>query len=173
MKTVWEVLGDRGRRSVVVNDPCSYPPQAIDGWVVSGMTTPAESAGWTHPPELKGELLERVPGYVVDVWYSAEDTHVQVSGKGTPVELRGHSIADTLEWRLAGGKPFAVIMPVTEIEDDAKGQPHLRRKVVLVRGLDAFASTINDQIEGNDEAAVKQARAVADGIYKKAKASKK
>ncbi len=67
MKTVWEILSDRGRRSVVINDPCSYPPQQIDGWVVSGMTTPEASAAWTHPPELKSELLERFPEYVVDV----------------------------------------------------------------------------------------------------------
>ena len=67
VKTVWEVLSDRGLRSVVVNDPCSYPPHRIDGWIVSGMTTPDESASWTHPPELKSELLERVPDYVVDV----------------------------------------------------------------------------------------------------------
>lgn len=67
MKTVWEVLSERGRRSLVVNDPCSYPPQPIDGWVVAGMTTPDSSAEWTHPPELKPELLERVPGYIVDV----------------------------------------------------------------------------------------------------------
>lgn len=67
MKTVWELLSDRGRRSVVVNDPCSYPPQRIDGWVVSGMTTPEPSAAWTHPAGLKAELLERVPDYVVDV----------------------------------------------------------------------------------------------------------
>jgi predicted AlkP superfamily phosphohydrolase/phosphomutase len=66
-KTVWEVLSDRGRASVVVNDPCSYPPQRISGWVVSGMTTPEPTAAWAHPPELKAELLERVPGYVVDV----------------------------------------------------------------------------------------------------------
>jgi predicted AlkP superfamily phosphohydrolase/phosphomutase len=67
VKTVWEVLSDRGRRSVVVNDPCSFPPQAIDGWVVSGMTTPDSAADWAHPRELKAELLREVPGYVVDV----------------------------------------------------------------------------------------------------------
>lgn len=67
MKTVWEVLSDRGRRSLVVNDPCSYPPQRIDGWVVSGMTTPDPSVAWTQPEELKGALLGEVPDYIVDV----------------------------------------------------------------------------------------------------------
>lgn len=67
MKTVWEVLGERGRKAVVINDPCSYPPQRIDGWVVSGMTTPSHSNDWTHPEALKAELLDAVPDYVVDV----------------------------------------------------------------------------------------------------------
>jgi predicted AlkP superfamily phosphohydrolase/phosphomutase len=68
VKTVWEVLSDRGRRCVVVNDPCSYPPHAIEnGWIVAGMTTPDTATDWTHPRELREELLARVPGYVVDV----------------------------------------------------------------------------------------------------------
>jgi predicted AlkP superfamily phosphohydrolase/phosphomutase len=66
-KTVWEVLSDRGRRSIVVNDPCSYPPQVIDGGVVSGMTTPDTATDWTYPAALRDELLAAVPGYVVDV----------------------------------------------------------------------------------------------------------
>jgi predicted AlkP superfamily phosphohydrolase/phosphomutase len=67
VKTVWEILSERGHRSVVINDPCSFPPQRIDGWVVAGMTTPESSAAWTHPPELKAEILARFPDYVVDV----------------------------------------------------------------------------------------------------------
>ncbi|MCC6744052.1 MAG: alkaline phosphatase family protein [Acidobacteria bacterium] len=66
-KTVWEILSDRGRRSIVVNDPCSYPPQHIDGWVVSGMTTPDAGVAWTHPAQLKAELLAEAPDYIVDV----------------------------------------------------------------------------------------------------------
>jgi predicted AlkP superfamily phosphohydrolase/phosphomutase len=68
VKTVWEVLSDRGRRCVVINDPCSYPPHPIDkGCVVSGMTTPDTATDWTHPSDLRDELLARVPRYVVDV----------------------------------------------------------------------------------------------------------
>jgi predicted AlkP superfamily phosphohydrolase/phosphomutase len=68
VKTVWEVLSDRGRPSVVINDPCSYPPQPLGaGCVVAGMTTPDTADDWTFPRELKSELLEKVPGYVVDV----------------------------------------------------------------------------------------------------------
>jgi predicted AlkP superfamily phosphohydrolase/phosphomutase len=67
VKSLWELLSDRGRRSCVVNDPCSYPPASIDGWVVAGMTTPDESADWAWPRELKSELLDAVPDYVVDV----------------------------------------------------------------------------------------------------------
>ena len=53
MKTVWEVLSDRGRRSVVINDPCSYPPQPIDGWVVSRPWPRAvvpRTSSWTSSP---------------------------------------------------------------------------------------------------------------------------
>jgi predicted AlkP superfamily phosphohydrolase/phosphomutase len=68
VKTVWEILSDRGRRCVVINDPCSYPPHPVDnGVIVSGMTTPDTATDWTHPREVRDELLARVPHYVVDV----------------------------------------------------------------------------------------------------------
>lgn len=67
VKTVWELLAERSRKVVAINDPCSYPPQRIDGCVVAGMTTPDSAVSWTHPESLKEELLAEVPDYVVDV----------------------------------------------------------------------------------------------------------
>ena len=56
---------------------------------VAGMTTPDPSAAWTHPAELKDELLDRVPRYVVDVNLYAK-----------PREMIFDELLLSLHWRL-------------------------------------------------------------------------
>jgi predicted AlkP superfamily phosphohydrolase/phosphomutase len=50
---VWDYLGDDGYTSAVVNMPTTYPPEEINGWMVSGggFTT-----GYTYPSDLQTEL---------------------------------------------------------------------------------------------------------------------
>lgn len=54
----WDRLHAAGRRVGLVNVPFTWPPPAIDGFVVSGFDTAAHD-DMTHPPELCGELRER------------------------------------------------------------------------------------------------------------------
>jgi len=54
--TYWELLGDRGLTSGVVGGPFTYPPQELEGFVVSGPWTPSDAEVFTHPPELSDEL---------------------------------------------------------------------------------------------------------------------
>jgi predicted AlkP superfamily phosphohydrolase/phosphomutase len=58
--TLWELLSQHGKRSIVINVPGTYPPAEIDGIIVSGMLTPA-GAQFTSPPEVK-VFLDRVTG---------------------------------------------------------------------------------------------------------------
>lgn len=64
-KTIWELLSERGRRVCVINDPCSYPPVAVNGLLVCGMLWPGGDAPYTYPQTLATDL-ERA-GYIVDV----------------------------------------------------------------------------------------------------------
>ncbi len=63
VKPIWKVLNEHGKRSIVVAVPVSYPPEAINGVIISGMDTPDESSQLTYPPELRQELIEQ--GYKV------------------------------------------------------------------------------------------------------------
>ena len=58
--TLWELLDEQGRSSVVVNGPVTAPPPPIDGAVVPGFTAPEDPP--CHPPglleDLRGELGE-------------------------------------------------------------------------------------------------------------------
>lgn len=68
--TIWEIANAQRARAGIYNLPLTYPPRRLDGWMVSGMMTPGYGEhlkGFAWPPELEPQILERAPGYVVDV----------------------------------------------------------------------------------------------------------
>jgi predicted AlkP superfamily phosphohydrolase/phosphomutase len=64
-KTLWQILSDAGKRVVSLNVPMTYPPQPVNGYVVSCILTPSLASAFTYPPEFKEELLQRFPGYTI------------------------------------------------------------------------------------------------------------
>lgn len=60
---VWDYAGQAGYKSAVLNIPTMFPPKAIEGYMVCGMQA-EQHQEWTHPPELKDELVEEL-GYRV------------------------------------------------------------------------------------------------------------
>jgi len=66
-KSLWELLGEHGKQSIVMNIPMTYPPKKINGILISGLDTPSIKSNFTHPPELKEELLKVVPDYKINL----------------------------------------------------------------------------------------------------------
>lgn len=64
-KAVWNLFDEAGLRSIIVNVPVTYPPEEINGMMVSGMFTPSLNSNFTYPKSLKKELLKR--GYIIDL----------------------------------------------------------------------------------------------------------
>jgi predicted AlkP superfamily phosphohydrolase/phosphomutase len=64
--TLWGLLGKSGRRVAVLNVPMTYPPEEVNGFLVSGMDAPSLDSPFTFPPSLRSRLLEAVPGYVIE-----------------------------------------------------------------------------------------------------------
>lgn len=65
--TLWRLLGDRGKRCLVVNVPLTWPVEPVNGALISGLMTPGLSSQFTFPHELKGELLRECGEYLIDV----------------------------------------------------------------------------------------------------------
>jgi predicted AlkP superfamily phosphohydrolase/phosphomutase len=63
-KTLWRVLDDHGKKSIVVNVPLTYPPENIDGIIVTGMLTPLRK-DYTHPKSVMKKLKELTGDYPV------------------------------------------------------------------------------------------------------------
>ncbi|MHC1791153.1 alkaline phosphatase family protein [Solidesulfovibrio sp.] len=53
---IWKLLSDRGRPSGAVNVPVTWPPDAVDGFVIPGMFTPTHIEDFTHPPEIRAAI---------------------------------------------------------------------------------------------------------------------
>jgi predicted AlkP superfamily phosphohydrolase/phosphomutase len=66
-RRLWDLLNDAGLKAGVVNVPGTYPPQPLDGFLITDMLTPSLESRLTHPDELKAEMLERLGDYIIDV----------------------------------------------------------------------------------------------------------
>ncbi len=60
---IWSLLSRRGRRVGVFNTPMTYPVDAIQGYHVAGMFTPAGVEDWVHPPGLLQRITQRHGDY--------------------------------------------------------------------------------------------------------------
>jgi predicted AlkP superfamily phosphohydrolase/phosphomutase len=57
--TVWKLLNDAGYSVGTMNIPFTYPPEALDGFQISGLDTPTANSPFVHPAALKRELIDR------------------------------------------------------------------------------------------------------------------
>jgi predicted AlkP superfamily phosphohydrolase/phosphomutase len=61
--SLWQMLSEQGHKVGVLNVPMTYPPEEVNGFIVSGLGTP-DFKPFTFPQDLGDELLNR--GYVVN-----------------------------------------------------------------------------------------------------------
>lgn len=69
---VWDYLGEDGRRSLVFNIPTTYPPEDVDGVLVSGLMTPTDATDWARPDDVQSELEDLDYRISVDEYYDAD-----------------------------------------------------------------------------------------------------
>lgn len=61
--SLWSLLSQAGQRTVVFNVPATYPPEPVNGAMVSGLLTPNFATDASYPQELLAELKAAVPGF--------------------------------------------------------------------------------------------------------------
>ncbi|MFH0983212.1 MAG: alkaline phosphatase family protein [Planctomycetota bacterium] len=59
-------LNGAGLKVGCVNVPMTYPPRAVDGFMVSGLDAPDEKSGIAHPAALFDEVQHETGGYRID-----------------------------------------------------------------------------------------------------------
>ncbi len=68
-KAIWNILSEYGKQVLVLNVPVTYPPEAVNGIMVSGYMTPSSDTDFTYPNSFKEELYRVVPDYKIDLEY--------------------------------------------------------------------------------------------------------
>ncbi len=71
---IWNVVESSGGRSIVVNVPITWPPQQLNGCMVSGMMTPGFHSPFTWPPDLRDRLKAVCGNYVINIDIPRYDT---------------------------------------------------------------------------------------------------
>jgi len=63
VRTLWQILGDKGLRVGCIGIPMTYPPTPVNGFLISGFGTPNRDSEFTWPADLKNEVLRLCPDY--------------------------------------------------------------------------------------------------------------
>ncbi len=109
-RSLWRILSDSGRRVGVVNVPMTFPPEPVNGFLISGLDTPGLDSAYTYPPELKSE--------VNDVHFIAVSTVGKSHAQYLEETLAGVDKRFELLWRTIDREPLDFYMWV-EMETDA------------------------------------------------------
>ncbi len=63
--SLWGLLSQAGKRVGVLNVPLTYPPEPVNGFLITGMLTPPDAEDYCYPATISHQLRHSVPGYVV------------------------------------------------------------------------------------------------------------
>ena len=139
----------------------------------SGMTKKEEREAEKHGSDIPSKC-KGLAGYAVDISYSACSSNFSLTRGEERISLGMQAIdwpQKTVEWRLADGKPFAVIMRVYEYAGNelCSTAGKIKSESLTVQGLKGY-----EQIEGSVDArtanANVKARELADKAFAKPKA---
>ncbi len=106
--TVWDILSEAGKESIVMSVPPSYPPKPLKGVQVGCFLTPNDDADYTYPKELKEEMKNAAGEYIFDIRnFRTDDTQyiLDEAYKMTESKFRN------ADWLLAN-KPWDFFMMV-------------------------------------------------------------
>ncbi|UCD57452.1 MAG: alkaline phosphatase family protein [Candidatus Hydrogenedentota bacterium] len=85
--TIWDTLAERKKRSVVINQPSTYPARPIEGVLISGFVALSLRKA-VHPPSVVPKLEQ--DGYIIDIdTVRARDDHSYlISELGRTIDAR-------------------------------------------------------------------------------------
>jgi len=66
-QSLWGYMSAKGRRTGIVNVPMTYPPEPVNGYLISGMDAPHDRCRYTYPQNLQEELASQSIRYRIDI----------------------------------------------------------------------------------------------------------
>jgi predicted AlkP superfamily phosphohydrolase/phosphomutase len=74
-RALWNWLNDAGLTVGLLGIPTTYPPEPVDGFMISGFLSPGPDSEWAYPPQLKGELLAELGEFLLSPNERYRSTH--------------------------------------------------------------------------------------------------
>lgn len=110
--SIWKLLSDHGRDVGVMNVPMTYPPEPVNGFLLSGLGTPDYTV-YSYPPEMTEEL--NAQGYRVNkkFFFVAERQDEWLDDIHAITEIRGQTAV-----RLMRERPWDFFMVVFRNSDE-------------------------------------------------------
>ncbi|MFQ5576887.1 MAG: alkaline phosphatase family protein [Anaerolineae bacterium] len=68
-ESVWQILSRAGRRVVVLNVPFTYPPNPVNGVMISGFDAPRADDSFCHPPHIYRQVKQAIGQYFLHDMY--------------------------------------------------------------------------------------------------------
>jgi predicted AlkP superfamily phosphohydrolase/phosphomutase len=99
---IWNYLTNIGLKSIVINVPGTYPPEKINGVMITGLLTPSFDSNFTHPKNIKKRLVKEDLGKYELEQFWLEDFSRSRMKKNAPDKLADH-INRQMESRLHVG----------------------------------------------------------------------
>jgi predicted AlkP superfamily phosphohydrolase/phosphomutase len=62
-RSLWGILSDRGVEVGIMGVPLTYPPEPVNGFMITGLLTPPDRRDFTYPKELLDEIEANVGEY--------------------------------------------------------------------------------------------------------------
>ena len=60
---LWNLLSDAGKRVCIINVPFTYPPDKVNGYLISGLDSPGPHSDFCYPPPLLEEITKKFGEY--------------------------------------------------------------------------------------------------------------
>lgn len=64
--SIWDIFSRNNKKVCVINVPLTYPPEEVNGIMISGMDTPGIDTVYTYPESLKDELNKEFGRYRIE-----------------------------------------------------------------------------------------------------------
>jgi predicted AlkP superfamily phosphohydrolase/phosphomutase len=109
--TVWDLLGEQGKKSLLIGVPPGYPIKPLEGWRISCFLTPPSAKSYAYPADVMAEVEEELgpeEPYIFDIPNFREKGMEQVHDQLYKMTGRKFQVAR----RMVRNKPWDFFMMV-------------------------------------------------------------
>ena len=87
---IWTILNQHGKKTGMLNIPLTYPPDQVDGFVVSGMDAPSSSSNMTYPRRLYQRMQQALGEYIIDFsgYATSEEEYLRSSVRTLDIRVK-------------------------------------------------------------------------------------